>query len=293
MTLKEVASVIDDINEWQGPHGSIFYVTAIFTDESVGSVGRKDHDAALEVQGLLREAIGQELDFTLEPKGQTKSGREKFNIKGFGIPGGAATYTAPGVQGDGGARPVGPVGGAARARSPEPSSEQAFRTPADFRAEKALEAAVDACHGLDINAILEYADAFNAWMLEKTSEPALREYPQPVVAAPNEPSTDHQPGASSEDSSAGELGPSPSAPADSEGGVATKGKEPAPPSHEPGHPGPIETVRLTDRTHPLYRPSKDEAHEHDWYSRQGVPKFLVCDCGATRKKEVPQTTGQV
>ena len=100
MTNKVVSSVIDDINEWENPRGgSVFYVTAIFTDESVGSAGRKDHDAALEVQGLLREAIGQELDFTLEPKGQTKSGREKFNIKGFGTPGGAATYTAPGVQG--------------------------------------------------------------------------------------------------------------------------------------------------------------------------------------------------
>ena len=99
---KTVSSVIDDINEWPNPHGgSIFFVTCMFTDETGGSVGRKDRDAALEVQGLLREAIGQELDFPLEAKGQTKTGRDKFTIKGFGTPGGAATYTAPGVQGNG------------------------------------------------------------------------------------------------------------------------------------------------------------------------------------------------
>ncbi|HKN43997.1 MAG TPA: hypothetical protein VJW23_08730, partial [Propionibacteriaceae bacterium] len=100
MTLKEVSSVIDDINEWQGQHGSVWYVTAMFTDETVGSAGKKSYDAALEVQGLLREAIGQELDFELQPQGQTKTGRDKFKILGFGTPGGAATYTAPGVQGD-------------------------------------------------------------------------------------------------------------------------------------------------------------------------------------------------
>ena len=33
-------------------------------------------------------------------------------------------------------------------------------------------------------------------------------------------------------------------------------------------------------------------HEHDWQMRQGIRSHLVCDCGATRKREVPQATGQ-
>jgi hypothetical protein len=268
VTLKEVASVIDDINEWPNPHGGyIYFVTAIFTDESVGSAGRKDHDAALEVQGLLREAIGQELDFTLEPKGQTKSGREKFNIKGFGTPGGAATYTAPGVQGGGVSAEAqhgkGSLASTPRGRPPEPSSEQA-----SIRASVALKAAVELLRPLQEkhetgeishSLVTAVADWMYDWLESKTSEPALREYPQPVVAAPSESSTDHQPGAGSEDSSAGgPLGPPFQPPADSEGGVATKGKEPAPSSHE-----------------------------HDWQPHPNLHGWLSCECGENRKKYAP------
>jgi hypothetical protein len=276
---KTVASVIDDINEWPNPQDGgrpVYFVTAIFTDESVGSVGRKDHDAALEVQGLLREAIGQEQDFTLEAKGQTKGGRDKFKILGFGTPGGAATYTGPGVQGGSqGAPTVGPGRDSGR-RPPEPSSEQAFRTPTDFRAEKALELAVqlvatipyeirkteaDLAEQFGADWLIEQADQFYAWMLEKTSEPALSAYRQEPVEDDSPSLT--QAGASSEDSSAGgPLGPPFQPPADSEGGVATKGKEPAPPSHE---------------------------HIHDYQPAQGVRGFLVCACGKTRKKETANT----
>jgi hypothetical protein len=160
VTIKEVSSVIDDINEWNGPNGTIYYVTAMFTDESVGSVGRKDHDAALEVQGLLREAIGIEQDFTLESKGQTKTGRDKFNIKGFGTPGGAATYTAPGVQG-GGNESGRTVAAAARGRSPEQID--------DIRRAVALKAAAQCVVGTSPEDVLKFADVFEAW-LAKTSD---------------------------------------------------------------------------------------------------------------------------
>ena len=181
---KTVSSVIDDINEWAHPqYGTTYYVTAIFTDESVGSVGRKDQDAALEVQGLLREAIGQELDFTLEAKGQTKTGRDKFTIKGFGTPGGAATYTAPGVQGG----VVAPsAGGAGRTRSPE--HDQFIQERMDRRT--ALMQAVTMAplrtmvqaqppHG-DGSVTVDsewprVADEMYAW-LRKTSEPASSAY---------------------------------------------------------------------------------------------------------------------
>jgi hypothetical protein len=270
VTLKEVSSVIDDINEWENPRGgSVFYVTAIFTDESVGSAGRKDHDAALEVQGLLREAIGQELDFTLEPKGQTKSGREKFNIKGFGTPGGAATYTAPGVQGaatsqEGTTVPAGVRAVSSRPRSPEPSGEQAFRTPADFRAEKALEAAVDAVRPSshapaarqgDINAILEYADAFNAWMLEKTSEPSSA-YRQVEDDSPSD-----TPAGGSESSDSARASEPTLIGAESES-AGSQGS----PEGEAGDPVP---------------------HTHDWQAHPNLHGWLSCECGENRKKYAP------
>lgn len=234
MTIKEVSSVIDDINEWSGPNGTVYYVTAMFTDETVGSVGRKDHDAALEVQGLLREAIGIAQEFTLESKGQTKTGRDKFNIKGFGTPGGAATYSAPGSPGNGVAGAAGPVH---RGRSPEQSD--------DIRRAVALKAAVRYAGGLYQGAfhkdVIEAAEVFDAW-LRKASEPALGAY-EPVEGSPSPP----QAGAGSEDRGEGVGG---------------------------------STVDHLGEGTPASTP-----HEHDWQMRQGIRSHLVCDCGATRKKE--------
>ena len=230
MTIKEVSSVIDDINKWDGPNGTVYYVTAMFTDETVGSVGRKDHDAALEVQGLLREAIGIAQDFTLESKGQTKTGRDKFNIKGFGTPGGAATYTAPGVQGGGSSLPDTSDGGR-RHRSPEQID--------DIRRAVALKAAAQCVVGTSPQDVLKFADLFLEWL---SSEPALGAY-EPVEGSPSPP----QAGAGSEDRGE-EVGGS--------------------------------TVDHLGEGTPASTP-----HEHDWQMRQGIRSHLVCDCGATRKKE--------
>lgn len=201
---KTVSSVIDDINEWNGPNGTIYYVTAIFTDESVGSAGKKNYDAALEVQGLLREAIGVEQDFTLESKGQTKTGREKFNIKGFGTPGGAATYTAPGVQGGGGGNSY-VAATSSRTRAPEHDVD------ASIRAAVALKAAASflSMTAVSSEKVLEVAEFFEGWLEHKASD-ASSAY-EPGDGSP--PSL--QAGASE----------------DSGGGVESEGKEPAPPSH--------------------------------------------------------------
>ena len=193
---KTVASVIDDINEWENPRGgSVFYVTAIFTDESVGSVGRKDHDAALEVQGLLREAIGEELDFTLEPAGQTKTGREKFKIKGFGTVGGAATYTAPGVQTSGGFVPI-----------KDANHANLINTEASIRASVALKAAVNYCapqhKALALDDVFLVAENFDAWLARKASEPASSAYPEGGDASAPSGSPVVQAGAGSEQSAA-------------------------------------------------------------------------------------------
>ena len=249
---KTVASVIDDINEWENPRGgSVFYVTAIFTDETVGSVGRKDHDAALEVQGLLREAIGVEQDFVLEPKGQTQSGRDKFKILGFGTPGGAATYTAPGVQG-GGLHAGGPASGS-RNRSPEHDVD------ASIRAAVALKAAASflSMTAVSMERVLEVAEFFEEWLQRKASEPASSAYNGGGLGTVTTPSTP-QAGAGSEDL------PQETRPLPADGaGLVDSGDGEAPES---------------------------TPHQHDWQLRQGVKGFLVCECGKTRKKETAPKT---
>jgi hypothetical protein len=278
---KTVGSVIEDINEWENPRGGfVYYVTAMFTDESVGSVGKLTKDDAQTVQAQLRDAIGEELDFTVEDGGMSQGGRQKWKIKGFGPPGGAATYTAPGVQGVGQApgnapgTSTGSNTGARGTRLPEPSSEQA-----SIRASVALKAAVDAAavfslDGIkgDINTVLEYADAFNAWMLEKTSEPALSAYENgsgtvpPVVQA----------GAGSEDPSDSARASEPTligAESESGGGVTAvtsgEGTAEAPPPH---------------KTRPGEEVGRGDYHEHDWQAHPNLHGWLACSCGENRKK---------
>jgi hypothetical protein len=249
---KTVASVIDDINEWPNPKDGgrpVFFVTAFFTDGEVGSAGRKDMDAALEVQGLLQEAIGQELDFTLEPKKATKSGKAAWKILGFGTPGGAATYTAPGVQGDGAVRQSGLREATPRGRSPEQDGDDPRRSKEEMRRSEALRAAASflSMSAVGMEKVLEVAEFFEDWLERKTSEPASSAYkggdPASTVAV--------QAGAGSEPTS-GELSIPDGA------GLVDSGEGEAPES---------------------------TPHIHDYQLRQGVKGFLVCECGKTRKKE--------
>lgn len=121
-----------------------------------------------------------------------------------------------------------------------------------IRASVAIKAAVEL--GGDINTVFENADAINAWLIEKSSEPASSAYPQ---VEDDSPRTPMQPaGAGSEDRGVGV-------------GEATDVAE----SLGEGTPASTPPV------------AHDVQHTHDWQLRQGVRGFLVCDCGATRKKE--------
>jgi hypothetical protein len=259
---KTVSSVIDDINESIHPqYGTTYYVTCMFTDDTVGSAGKKKYEYALELQGLLREAIGVEQEFTLESQGQTKTGRDKFKILGFGTPGGAATYTAPGVQGSG-SGVGGPVSSPRGGRSPEPSlrivgpeTYQPDTQQASIRASVALKAAVKAMRldiNADINKVLEYADAFNAWMLEKTSEPLSEE---PGSLALNDQAGGSEPSDSARASEPTLVG------AESES-AGSQGS----PEGEAGDPVP---------------------HQHDWQPHKSLHGWLSCSCGENRKKYAP------
>ena len=180
VTNKTVSSVIDDINEWENPRGGfVYYVTAMFSDESVGSVGKLTEADARTVQAQLRDAIGEELDFTVEDGGTSQGGRQKWKIKGFGPPGGAATYTAPGVQGGGQGSTLPGTGSASRGRSPE--HDQFIQERMDRRT--ALMQAVLVSGAASTTNTLATSERFYTW-LRKTSESASSAYHDASVDSP-------------------------------------------------------------------------------------------------------------
>ena len=189
VTNKTVSSVIDDINEWENPRGGfVYYVTAMFSDESVGSVGKLTEADARTVQAQLRDAIGEELDFTVEDGGTSQGGRQKWKIKGFGPPGGAATYTAPGVQGGGQGSTLPGTGSASRGRSPEHDQfiqERMDRRTALMQAVELLRPVQEKHESGEVTASLGMAVA--DWMYEwlrQTSEPASSAYHDASVDSP-------------------------------------------------------------------------------------------------------------
>ena len=175
-----IGSVMDDINEWQGPNGAVYYVTAFFTNSEMLSCGKKDMDAALEVKGLLQEIIEVPQEFILEPKGQTKKGAAKWNLKAFGPPEGVWTYSTikdgspnVGVEGAGnpGGDPIhkGRVAGSIPVVGPPLAPTN--NVDASIRASVALKAAAVSYSGRDVGTvgILDRAEVFDAWLAKKSS----------------------------------------------------------------------------------------------------------------------------
>ena len=98
MTTK-VVTWISDIGD--PTDRGVRYVNVAFSDGVTGFIGKKEYDAALEVQGLLTEAKNQERDFTLEDTGKkNKNDGTRWKIKSFG-----EYQPTPYVQGGGSAQP--------------------------------------------------------------------------------------------------------------------------------------------------------------------------------------------
>jgi hypothetical protein len=173
---KTIGSVIDEINEWEGRNGTVYYVTAFSTDDDVISVGKKSLDAAIEVQGLLREVIDVEQEFALESKGQTKTFKDKFNLKAFGPPGQAWTYSTLKEGQSAPSEPLGTETGRVpevRSRSAATSTGTAPNSDLAMRASVALKAAANACppvtNGSDLAWLEKVAGELDAWLEYKAS----------------------------------------------------------------------------------------------------------------------------
>jgi len=170
----------------------IRWITVKFADGDTGYLGKKDLDTAMEVAGLLEEAVNQVLDFTLEDTGKTNSsGGSRFKITGFGTPGGAATYTAPGVQGGGNTQAGASV---TRSRSPEPNEEDPRRSKEEMRRSEALRAAASflSMSAVGMEKVLEVAEFFEGYLASGSASSA---YDRPSTETS---ASDHQAGAGSE-----------------------------------------------------------------------------------------------
>jgi hypothetical protein len=253
---KTVASVMDELNLYESRHGTIWYVNCMFTDDSVGSVGKKTEESALTVQRQLQDAIGEELDFHVEDGGTSKAGRQKWKIIEFRAPG-AGTVSSGGDNPNEGPRPH-------LGSTPSRSTDQA-----SIRASVAVKAAVEL--GGDINTVLENADAFNAWMLEKTSEPALSAYVDESGTV-RQSASELPAGAGSETTSAPRM----ESPDEDSGGGESLSRVGADPR---GVGGNITEGGSSDVENP------STPHEqHDWQPHPNLHGWLICDCGAARKK---------
>lgn len=160
MTTKTVEWVAPEINEHTNQHGTTYYVNCAFADKDSGSCGKKDKDKALEIQGLLMELKGKEVEFTLESAGRkNKDNGDVWNIRAF--PG----YTAPSRS----------QGGGGHSGSPGPRS---FRSPEEregMNRAVALKAAVRTTSRLaDVQPeeVLAHAQVYYEWLSAGPTQPA-------------------------------------------------------------------------------------------------------------------------
>jgi hypothetical protein len=79
-----ITSVLDEIDEWQSRYGDFMYSVTAFAGYETVRANKKDRDKALELQGLLKEAIGEPREYLVEPAGTSKAGNPKWKLVGFG-----------------------------------------------------------------------------------------------------------------------------------------------------------------------------------------------------------------
>jgi hypothetical protein len=167
MTLKTVTWV-SDIGE--PTDRQVRYINVAFQDKDTAYIGKKNIDTAVEVHGLLTEALNKPIEFTLEESGTNKHGGTKFKIKAFG-----EYQPAPFVPGAAGSSATSPR------RSPEHDQfiqERMDRRTALMQAVTVFGSASDMFSGL----VQRYADEAYEW-LRKTSESTSSEQQSPLPQA--------------------------------------------------------------------------------------------------------------
>jgi hypothetical protein len=155
-----VAKAVTWVSDISDPdQRGVRYINVAFDDGDTGYLGKKDYDAALEVHGLLTEAMNGQItqEFILEDTGKkNKKDRTKWKILGFG------EYKNPQpFQGSGGP-PANLDSAGPRDRSPGTFTENTWNRDDDIRWAVALKAAAAARPGQPGDIILDLAHVFYA-----------------------------------------------------------------------------------------------------------------------------------
>ena len=133
MTTKTITSVVEEIEDWQSQYGDIMYSVVAFAGNEMIKANKKSHDAALELQGLLKEAIGIPQEFALGEAGTSKAGNPKWKLMAFGPVDGPLTYSTlkdGKVPGDGhGVTSKAPPGDLPRKGPPSPGVRRRRQHP--------------------------------------------------------------------------------------------------------------------------------------------------------------------
>jgi hypothetical protein len=147
------------------------YINVAFADKDTAYIGKKNIDTAVEVHGLLTEALNKPIEFTLEESGTNKHGGTKWKIKAFG-----EYQPAPFVPGDSGR--VAPRS-AARNGSPGPPEHDQFIQERMDRRTALMQAVTLRPSG---DEVYVWAEGFYAW-LRKTSGSTSSEQQSPLPQA--------------------------------------------------------------------------------------------------------------
>jgi hypothetical protein len=84
MTTKTVSWVAPEVNAYEGTKGTTYYVNVSFTDDTTGSLGKKDQAKADDLRMQLETLKGTASEFGLEDTGKLNGkGQPKYKIKSF------------------------------------------------------------------------------------------------------------------------------------------------------------------------------------------------------------------
>lgn len=167
MAKLTITSVVDDIETWSNEYGT-FYKVAAFAGKELVFASKKDYDAALALQGELKEVIGKPIEVVVEHAGTSKNDHAKWKLKeivGAGSSDGLARGTAA---------------------TSAPSNEASIRAAVALKAAASM--TMSAGGAYPVGVILSMADDFDAWLAKKSgaveqgsslSEPGVAAAPAP------------------------------------------------------------------------------------------------------------------
>jgi hypothetical protein len=78
-----IATVYPEPRKWEGPNGTVFFIKAIFSDQSSADAGAKTEQSARQYIEALRALIGEEHEYEVERKPNDFEGHPSYKLKSW------------------------------------------------------------------------------------------------------------------------------------------------------------------------------------------------------------------